>query len=134
MNKNTFKKGHSAWNKGVKGIHLSPKSEFKKGQFTGNTHPSWKGGVQENKNDCVYIYTGVNNRVRRPKKIYEDFCGDVPKGWIIYHIDKNKHNDSLDNLIAIPRAILVMLNAKRINANYNEIKKAVDIHIKNTSK
>jgi hypothetical protein len=36
------------------------------------------------------------------------------------------HNDDLDNLIAIPRAILVMLNANRINGNYQEIKSAVE--------
>jgi hypothetical protein len=38
------------WNKGLKGIHLSPKSEFKKGQkawnkgvHLGNRIPHWKG-------------------------------------------------------------------------------------------
>ena len=36
------------------------------------------------------------------------------------------HNDDLDNLIAIPRAVLVMLNANRINGNYQEIKSAVE--------
>ena len=29
---NCFKKGHIPWNKGQKGIHLSPATEFKKGQ------------------------------------------------------------------------------------------------------
>jgi hypothetical protein len=43
------------------------------------------------------------------------------------------HNDDLDNLIAIPRAILVMLNANRINGNYQEIKSAVEKH-KNKNK
>jgi hypothetical protein len=125
MPKNKFEKGHNVWNKGLKGIHLSPKTEFKKGQFKGSEHPSWKGGEQINKNDCVYLYTDTNKRVRRPRKVYEDAYGEVPKGWILYHIDKNMHNDSLDNLIAIPRAVLVMLNANRINANYQEIKSAV---------
>ena len=47
-----FKKGHIPWNKDLKGIHLSPKSEFKKGMRLphesyrrGKNHPSWKGGV-----------------------------------------------------------------------------------------
>ena len=125
-NSGSFKKGHVAWNKGLKGIHLSPKSEFKKGQFTGSQHPSWKGGEQINANDCVYIYAGANKRIRRPRKVYEDYHGEIPKGWILYHIDKDMHNDSLDNLIAIPRAVLVMLNANRINGNYQEIKSAVE--------
>jgi hypothetical protein len=126
MSKNKFEKGHISWNKDMKGIHLSPKSEFKKGQFVGKNHPSWKGGEQIIKNDCVYLYTGANQRVRRPKKVYEDFFGAIPKGWILYHLDKDKHNDNIDNLIAIPRALLIMINANRINSNYHEIKQAIE--------
>jgi hypothetical protein len=129
----SYPEGKVAWNKGLKGIHLSPKSEFKKGQFTGSQHPSWKGGEQINANDCVYIYAGANKRIRRPRKVYEDAHGEIPKGWILYHIDKDMHNDSLDNLIAIPRAVLVMLNANRINGNYQEIKSAVE-NYKNKNK
>lgn len=67
-------------------------------------------------------------------KIYQDEYGKIPKGWILYHIDKNKHNDDLDNLIAIPRAILIMINADRINANYQELKSAVkEFLIKNNN-
>lgn len=125
-NDTQFKKGHISWNKGLKGIHLSPETEFKKGQFTGENHPSWKGGEQKNKNDCVYLYDGVNKRIRRPKKIYEDKHGEIPKGWIFYHLDQNKHNDDIDNLIAIPRAILVKINANRINPNYHELTLAIE--------
>lgn len=125
-NNGSFKKGHTSWNKGLKGIHLSPETEFKKGQFTGSGHPSWKGGEQMNTNDCVYVYTEPNKRIRRPRKVYQDAHGEIPKGWILYHIDKDMHNDTLDNLIAIPRAVLVMLNANRINGNYQEIKSAVE--------
>jgi len=31
-----FKKGHKSWNKGLKGIHLSPKTEFKEGNVPWN--------------------------------------------------------------------------------------------------
>jgi hypothetical protein len=126
MNKGCFKKGHKPWNLGVKGIHLNPSTEFKKGERFGKEHYSWKGGVQLIKNDCAYLYEGINKRVRRPKKVYEDANGEVPKGWIIYHLDGDKDNDHLDNLIAIPRAILLKINANRMNVNYYEIKKAVE--------
>lgn len=121
-----FKKGHKPWNKGVKGIHLSPSTEFKKGERSGKDHYSWKGGEQFIKNDCVHLYVGINKRVRRPKKVYEDANGQIPNGWIIYHLDADKDNDDLDNLIAIPRSVLVTINAGRMNANYHEIKKAVE--------
>jgi hypothetical protein len=33
------------WNKGLKGIHLNPKTEFKKGQTSGEKNINWKGGI-----------------------------------------------------------------------------------------
>lgn len=132
MNKGQFKKNQKPWNRGLKGIHLSPDTEFKVGQFKGDEHPSWKGGVQLTKNDCAYVYSGVNKRLRRPRIIYEEAYGEIPTGWILYHLDRDNKNDDLDNLIAIPRAILVKINANRMNANYYEIKKAVEDYEKHT--
>jgi hypothetical protein len=109
MNKGNFKKGNIPWNKGVY-VRLSPKSEFKKGKTTLEDHPSWKGGVQFAKHDCVHLMLGTNKRVRRPKFIYEKVYGKIPKGDIIYHKDGNKDNDDIRNLICISRAELVKLN------------------------
>ena len=132
MNSGCFKKGNKPWNAGVKGIHLHPDTEFKKGEMVGSDHYSWKGGVQVVKNDCVYLHVGANQRVRRPRKVYEDTYGAIPKGWILYHLDKDSHNDDLDNLIAIPRAVLVRINSGRMNVNYYEIKKAIEDYEKHT--
>ena len=71
ISKGWFKKGNipwiqgkkgifTAWNKGLKGIHLSPGSEFKKGsspwnknlpflEIRGKNHYNWKGGVSKDK-------------------------------------------------------------------------------------
>lgn len=40
-----FGKGHIPWNKGLKGIHLSPTSEFKRGDTTKEKNVNWKGGI-----------------------------------------------------------------------------------------
>lgn len=120
-----FKKGQKPWNKGMKGFRPSVATEFKKGEIAGENHPCWKGGNQVFTNDCVHIRSGVNQRVRRPKKIYEEANGKVPKGWIIYHLNRDKHDDSLDNLIAIPRAVLIKINSGRLSANYHEIEQEV---------
>jgi hypothetical protein len=126
MDKGRFEKGNIPWNKDMKGIHLSPGTEFKKGEMVGKDHYSWNGGEQMFTNDCVHINVGANKRVRRPRKVYEEANGEIPKDWVLYHLDKDMHNDDLDNLIAIPRAILMVLNSDRMNSNYHEIKTAVE--------
>lgn len=126
-NKGNFQKGHIPWNKEKKGIHLSPETEFKKGQRAGEKNNTWKGGVQEMQKDVVHLYTGVGERIRRPKKVLEDAGETIPKGWVIYHLDKNKHNDSIDNLIVIPRSILIKINNGLLNANYQNIKAEIEI-------
>ncbi|WP_410510104.1 HNH endonuclease signature motif containing protein [Methanosarcina hadiensis] len=108
-----FKKGDTPWNKRLKGIHHSPETEFKEDQYVGENHPSWKGGVQINKNDCVYVWVGKNKRVRRARKVYEDTYGEIPRGYVIYHIDGNNLNDDPKNLEAISRAELVKRNASK---------------------
>jgi hypothetical protein len=108
-----FKKDGIPWNKGLKKIHLSPKTEFKEYQYVGENHPSWKGGVQINKNDCAYVWVEKNKRVRRARKVYEDTYGEIPRGYIIYHIDGNNLNDDPQNLEAISRAELVKRNTSK---------------------
>ena len=112
--KGQFKKGETPWNKNMKGIHLSPHSEFKKGeQHTGKNHPSWKGGVHTIKDDCTLLWTGNNKRVRRPRVIYEKNFGEIPNGYVIRHIDGDRHNDEPSNLQAVSRAENMKLNSNR---------------------
>jgi len=113
-NKGTFKKGSIPWNKGLKGFSPSPETTFKSGSsHEGPKHVSWKGGIQRSKNDCVYLWDGNGKRKRRPKSVYEDNFGPVPKGFIIYHIDGDKDNDSPENLEAISRAELLKRNRNK---------------------
>lgn len=137
MNKGNFKLGHIPHNKGKKLVeYVRPESiekiketQFKPGQTAGANSNTWKGGVQTMTNDVVYLYDGVGKRIRRPKAIYEFHFGKMPKGWILYHLDQNKHNDSIDNLIAIPRAVLMKINAGRLATNYHEIKSEVENYL-----
>ncbi len=110
MNSGQFKKGLIPWNKGKKGIHLSPRTEFKKGEIYGKDHPSWKGGLQINSADCAYINKGCNKRVRRPRDVWERVYGPIPSGWVVVHIDGDKDNDDPKNLICCTRANLLKLN------------------------
>jgi len=100
-----FKLGSTPWNKGKKGLRLSPDTEYKAdGTNTGELHPSWKGGVQTPKNDCAYLWESTGKRKRRPRLIFEEFYGQIPEGHVIVHIDGDKNNDDPLNLMSLSRA------------------------------
>ena len=108
-----FLKGLMPWNKGDKTFRPSIETEFKSGlSHVGDAHPSWKGGEQLMKKDCVHVWTGNGERKRKPRMVYEEAHGAIPKGHVIYHIDGDKRNDSLLNLEAISRAELLKRNNK----------------------
>ena len=113
--KGQFKKGIIPWNKGKTGFNPSPETQFKSGDHhSGKNHLSWKGGVQVNKNDCTYIWTGTNKRVRRPRLIYEKNIGPIPEGYVIIHIDGDRYNDDPSNLMAISRLDNLKINIKKV--------------------
>lgn len=113
--KGQFIKGSISWNEGMKGFRPSPETEFKEGQFFGDLHPSWKGGVQINKKDCAYLWDGANKRKRRPRAVWEEHHGTLSKGMVIIHLDNDKYNDDIQNLSAITRAELLKLNREKQN-------------------
>ena len=77
----------------------------------GENHNCWKGGEQINKNDCTYINTGPNQRVRKPRLVYQQHHGTIPHNHIIIHLDGNRQNDDISNLKAISRAENMKRNA-----------------------
>ena len=47
------------------------------------------------------------------RKIYISFYGDISKGKIIHHIDKNSENNEKDNLVEVSRKTHKILHDKR---------------------
>ena len=135
-NKGSFKSGNVPWNKGKKGIHLSPETEFKPGERVREKSNTWKGGIQKPKADCTYLYAGPNKRVRRPKHVYECHKGKIPNGWCVIHLDKDKDNDDIENLIIVPRGILMRLNSNRvpIKKTRKSIENEINKYLKNQVK
>lgn len=45
----------------------------------------------------------VKKRTAYARYLYEKHKGKLNEGWVVAHIDRDKLNDDLDNLIALPR-------------------------------
>jgi hypothetical protein len=109
-------KGQIPWNKGLKGFRPSPATEFKAG---GKDHCCWKGGVQHNQNDCIYLQDPNTPyvRVRRPRAVWEGAHGKLPQGMVVIHLDGDRYNDALENLKAITRAENMARNSNNTPKN-----------------
>ena len=124
--------GKIPWNKNKKGIHLSSKSEWKKGQQAWNkdikkekSH-SWKGGLSylpySNKFD-----ENLKEKIRKRDNRKCQLCGINEKelfmknrnGKIvisrlaIHHIDYNKQNCEDNNLISLCKRCNTLVNFER---------------------
>lgn len=101
-----FEKGHNPWNKHKKGIHLSPNSEFKKGQKAVN----WtcigtiRKRVCKGKKERNFIKIEEPNKWEELAKYeWKRNYGKIIKGDVIHHINGDSLNDNIENLIALPR-------------------------------
>ena len=134
-NKTSFKKGHIPWNKGIKGIHLSPVTEFKKGQKSLRWVLVGTKTIRKDKH-------GVKRRwikIAEPNKweeyarfVWKKHFKKIFKEDVIHHLDGNRLNDKIDNLIALPRKIhpkihsrwyLKKMSKKEIDFYKNKYKK-----------
>ena len=100
-----FRPGNVPWTKGRKGIHLSPATEFKKGE-SNKRLPLGSERVRIDKNGAprAFVKTDVRSWEMRAKVVWERHCGAIPAGMVIHHKDRNSLNDSIGNLEILTRA------------------------------
>lgn len=95
------------WNKHLKGIHLSPKSEFKPGK----KHIFWKGGIS--KEPYPFEFTKeLKSYIKHSYLCKCQMCG-TSKDLMVHHIDYNKNNINLNNLIPLCRGCHSKTNYNR---------------------
>lgn len=117
---NAFAKNHKPWNAGVKGIRLSPTTEFKPGQIPVNLMPIGTESVRVDKNGQLRMWVKVGSRKwkLRAVVVWEQQFGPVPSGLVIHHHDRNTLNDSIDNLMCMTRKA-------HINEHRHELKSKI---------
>jgi len=139
MKGNKLREGCRAWNKGMKGIHLSPASEFKKGVTPWNKdmkgiHLSpdsefQPGTIPKNKVSVGTITkrTDSNGKSRNYIKIDEPNVwetlyryrwiqkyGTITEGMVLHHVNFVSDDDDLKNIIMVTRQEHINLHRQHL--------------------
>ena len=106
-----FEKGHRTWNKNRKGIHLSPRSEFKKGHRPAKYRPIGEIYIIAEKGGKPYRWIKLSDRGpwhsrRMPyaRHVWQQQYGPIPPGFLVIHRDGDTLNDEPENLVLATRA------------------------------
>ena len=75
------------------------------GTEEGEKSPNWKGGIFINKCDGNRVTIRKNGKVYPRAQVNWMKANEIymiPKGFVIHHIDLDKSNDNLENLVLLP--------------------------------
>ena len=88
-----------------RGMKLSQEHKRKIGLAeTGEKHHNWKGGRIIDTDGYIRVYCpkhlrAQDNHVYEQVLVWEEYWhGEVPEGYIIHHVDRNKSNNDVCNL------------------------------------
>lgn len=115
-----FQKGRIPHNKGKKKEeYMSPENvkktneNWKRNRLLGCI-PHEKGTIRKNKNGYLYIKVtnedGNHKWEGLPRYVYEKHHGPIPKGHKVIHLDGNKANNDIENLMLVSSGELAQIN------------------------
>ena len=110
-----FKKGHTPFNKGMKGLSQGgEQTQFKKGNKPANWMPVGSERVNADGYVDIKIQDGKLQKNWKAKHIiiWEETYGPVPEGHVVIFADGNKLNVALENLLLISRRELAVMNKR----------------------
>ena len=114
-----FKKGHQAWNAGMKGLQIGGVStQFKPGHRGGKAVELYQPIGAERISKDGYLQRKINDDMPLQKRwrgvhilVWEAATGPLPEGHAVSFRDGNKQNTALDNLELVTRAELMTRNS-----------------------
>lgn len=98
---NKFRKGYKPTNA------FTPEHSMEK-------HASWKGGIWKSRDGNWITYAPKKRKALARWKVEQEIGRELDKSEVVYHINKDKYDDRLENLEIITRAELVQRNKKQI--------------------
>lgn len=117
-----FPKGHVPWTKGMKGVHFSPGTEFKKGNQPSNH--------REIGSRRVTVDGYHEEKIADPNKwkqvhrlMWENAYGPIPKGENIIFLNGNKDDLRLENLEMVTHRENLQLMRKGLRFDNEELTK-----------
>lgn len=118
-----FPKGNIPFNKGTKGLMKANKTSYKKGNIPQTYKPVGteritKDGYTEIKVKDPNVWK-LKHRI-----IYEEHYGEIPKGYVVMFLDRDKSNFDINNLILISRNQLKTLNQNDLIKDDPELTKS----------
>ena len=117
-----FKKGFAPWNKGIKGYIGANKTSFKKGTIPPNQVPV--GTESFVKGGYIKVKVADPNKWElKHRLIYKKHHGEIPKGYSVIFADGNIYNYDIDNLIAVSRSELLVINNNKLIYEDKELTK-----------
>lgn len=112
-NSGLFHPGHVPANKGVKGIHYSPSTEFQKGHVPANIKYDGHISIRKNSKD-KFPYKYIRIRKGRyellHRVIWESVNGKIPPGGCIRFINGDTMNCNITNLMIVDRKTHLEIN------------------------
>jgi len=119
-----FKTGYTPWNKGMKGVYSLP-NQYMKNYKPGMKHPRHKPiGSEHQKKGYIRVKIAENTWKYKHVHIWEQIYGELPKGYIVLFADKNNRNFDHNNLIAVSRKELAVMNRQGLIYNNSDATKA----------
>lgn len=104
-----FKSGQVPFNKGKKGVNGASSTTFKKGHRPQTWRPV--GSERVNREGLIEVKVAEPRTWRSKQRVlWEALHGPVPKGHVVLFADRNPRNFAPENLIAVSRGELAVLN------------------------
>ena len=107
-----------------KGEHKSVRTEFHQGDIPSNKTSI---GTERIRGDGqIWVKTGEGNNDWTPKQfiVYEKEKGSIPSGMSLMFLDGNRQDCDIDNLIAVPKSVILILNRKQFRTTNRELTRA----------